>query len=581
MNILVQSSPLFTSYLLNHSDFNRFKPSTRVEIEIQNPQTQVQELVKDQHVDLLTVLLDYFDQVTRSFEYREHRRMIGTTPRSEPTSDQSLEHESASYQSIKRLSLVHLALLDLIQSIVWDPPEACYRTLADFLKSNRVFNFLLIENQSKSKLCKSMNILISLASRSEFSKIILTSQVKHLDHVDNSTRLPITNPISIPQTAHQPPTTGTKRKIQKSNTLSSSSITFEKVNSDEAEEEPEEEGCQPKISVIDRLMRILALSLNDHYRQTPKPDQERIAAPEGRKPGYEKMIDSEAQDFDRFNDELKIKVLVILNLLGIKSSPDSYFNSSSSQKEPPEDDLHPLNGFQAMAQSSKFLFSILIQSIFFDSFFLWNCDGSIFHKLQIPKCIERIELAIELVSKIVFNNQKDPINLIERLKRESNECSQLPSSLLPTGSSSSTGLKALFGFQNIYHEFIISFAKLSFSDLVVPHHHHHQQQQPQQTQSRQDPPYHQVRKHPSVQDDPKLGSTSNHVLHFRNYLSNDLVNRLDNIGDLAYDLLQSVASPDELDEWRLCSIEEEEEDDDDEEEDDPREEEHEEMERLN
>ncbi|MBW0506426.1 hypothetical protein O181_046141 [Austropuccinia psidii MF-1] len=316
LNILCQTTPLFCSLFLNHPDFGV-------------------------DCDIVPILVTLVQQLTKV-----------KIPSEENFFTQSLQN-----------------LLDLMETLVWDPAEVCYSTLEAFLKSEGVMDCLLDEKQPKAVLSQSLSILTSFSCKPRLCGLVLLAPTKIPTQLNNNR---------------------TSRR----------------------------ESQWHSIPLIERLVNFL--TIDDH--------------------------------------SIQMKLLTLLLQLAVKNE----------------------NGFVLVGHSPSVI-AMLIKMIAVDCVLLWNGDGGIEHRIQIPLCVDRLELAMDLIFHLVFDSQAPSI-LMDHLQEASRK------------------------FPGIHHEFVVSFGKLAFSEL------------------------------------PSSG-----------YLNKEKMIRLDTISDLAYDLIRSVASPDELEDWKVCA----------------------------
>ncbi|KAI9625064.1 hypothetical protein H4Q26_016451 [Puccinia striiformis f. sp. tritici PST-130] len=504
ITILIRSSPLYTSFLLHHPDFKTY-------------------LHESDHntKDILTIILSLIEVLITPTLEEEEDLSLTHTPSTQVLNNTNKKDDKPS--DVKDLRLQHrklsLAILDLLEALIWDPPEACYPTLENFLKSHRdrLLQFLLVkpshqfhvnneeeEDEEINELIvleKSIDVLISLSSKVKLSKLILEGKV-------NETR------------------------------SKSMTTTLGKQTSNTKKKEMENESrVGNKITVVDRIMKIYLIA----------------ATNQGFDSGSSVRSETRKMDYDRHS--LKQKILTLLHLLAIT---DPQEGGGEEEEEEEEDQAEKeFDGWQRLARSSSSLFSILIKTIFVDSYRLWNREASIDHRSFIPKYIERIESSLDIIHKTLFpqssSSTRQPLNLISRIKAESVPFSETLTSLSSSSSSSSNKSRSLFiigNSNNIYHEFILCFSKLAWLDLLSP-----------KNSSEFIFPWSSSSSSSAVENDDSFSKA------FHCNLSKLFFNKLDIIAgraiDLAYDVLSSVASPDELDEWKRSAIDEDDISDDD------------------
>ncbi|PLW06664.1 hypothetical protein PCANC_03128 [Puccinia coronata f. sp. avenae] len=537
LTILVQASPLFTSSLLHHPDFEAYREPAPV-----RPPP-----------DILAVLLAHFNHLHRAF-FASAPTPTPSPPSSSPSSSTAAaaphsppnglpEHPSLTPLLLTRL---HFALLDLLDALIWDPPEACYPTWEKFLKahSQPFFQFLLVlprryphaagvaEKEDDVMLTqKSVDVLLSLASKVGFSQIILDAKVVECSPVSCQTTPPTSNPSgrpSQPQPAKPLPT---------KDVANGRSTVTPRETAEPSRSEVVEEGS---MTVVDRLMKMMmvAATHQEVYRA-----------------GSGSTGTGAVGDGDRHG--LKVKMLSLLHMLAAPHHHGGQQPSADAEWA----------GWQALPVAGSFVFSALIKTIFNDVYRLWNADGAVGHRVRVPLYVERIALAVEAVHKMVFPQQPSagsngprPLNLIHRLKQETGPFGAVlgalsalfvPSSPATTtttvaegGSAAAAGTTTkatttmvIGTHSTVYHEFVVCFSKLAWLDYVTP------------TAS-------------SSYPFPWIPAQKHFASLFLCDLPKHLFWKLDLVADLAYDVLASVASPDELDEWKRCALD----DDSDEEE---------------
>ncbi|WAR52828.1 hypothetical protein PtB15_2B256 [Puccinia triticina] len=397
---------------------------------------------------------------------------------------------------------LHTALLDLLAALAWDPPEPCYPTLERFFKSHgpSVFQFLLVgphypqhqagagskEEQDDDLILteKSIDVLLSLTSKTEFSKIILEARVH--DSTGPTPSQP--NPTSSTSNARQ-------QQPQRAKSVGSANSPANHRRSTAAAPpvdppktaEQRSEGSGSGMTVVDRLLKVFLLAATN-------------------------LPGATADDPDRHG--LKVKILCLLHLLAI---------NHHRQHQPSADDLAGAEwtGWKALESAGSCLFSVLLKTIFVDSYRLWNVDGAVGHRQLVPRYVERITLSVQIIHKSVFpqssssscSSPRTPLNLVHRIKQESPV-------FLSTLSS-------------------LPFAKLAWLDYLTP-------------SANTSFPF------------PWDPDYRHFAPMFNQLLPRHLFPKLDLMADLAFDVLSSFASPDELDEWKQCAL-----DDDDEDEEDP------------
>ncbi|KAA1108522.1 hypothetical protein PGT21_015366 [Puccinia graminis f. sp. tritici] len=602
LTILVQVSPLFVSLFLSHPDFDaRRTPSSHpIFPPAHHPPPPAQG---EEEGDLLVVILTLFENLDRI----RNRHFKSSTPPSSSTADDSISltlpfppppsssapvnlNHTVSSPSVDLHSLfcrrLHTALLDLLAALVWDPPEACYLILEKFLKSNgqSIFQYLLVipyyHNQQQttgtSKQLqnddeedddglilteKSIDVLFSLASRVEFSKLILEARVQ--ESIDPAPSQP--NPTnSTPNVRNQqrakPGNVGSKTNGNPRPTVPVRTP----VEGRQTEAEKTEESSSS--TVVDRIMKLYLVTATNQESDSR---------------GNRKI----AEDPDRHS--LKLKILSLLHLLAITHRPNPLHLPPSEERA-----AHEWDGWQALASAGSSLFSSLIKTVFVDAYRLWNLDGTVYHRLLVPRLIERIELSVQILHKTLYPQSsssstntktnaattRTPMCLVSRLKQESPHFAATLSSLStprPNPSSSSSSSSSVYfrpivpmiigTHNNIYHEFIVCFSKLSWLDYLNPFststsNPNQPNQNPNQNEDPGDDRIEMVAAFPFPWDPPLR-----HFGHvFNRHLDKHLFFKLDLIADLAYDILSSVASPDELEEWRQCSIDDDSGSDDDE-----------------
>ncbi|KAA1083263.1 hypothetical protein PGT21_015051 [Puccinia graminis f. sp. tritici] len=610
LTILVQVSPLFVSLFLSHPDFDaRRTPSSHPIFPPAHPPPPAQG---EEEGDLLVVILTLFENLDRI----RNRHFKSSTPPSSSTAEDSISltlpfppppsssapgnlNQTVSSSSVGLHSLfcrrLHTALLDLLSALVWDPAEACYPTLEKFLKSNgqSIFQYLLVipyyHNQQQTTGTskplqnddeedddglilteKSIDVLFSLASRVEFSKIILEARVQEsIDPMPSQPNPTNSTPNVRNQQRAKPGNVGSKTNGNPRPTVPVRTP----VEGRQTEAEKTEESSSS--TVVDRIMKLYLVTATNQESDSR---------------GNRKI----AEDPDRHS--LKLKILSFLHLLAITHRPNPLHLPPSEERA-----AHEWDGWQALASAGSSLFSSLIKTVFVDAYRLWNLDGTVYHRLLVPRLIERIELSVQILHKTLYPQSsssststktnaattRTPMCLVSRLKQESPHFAATLSSLSTprpnpsSSSSSSTSTSSSVYFRpivpmiigthnNIYHEFIVCFSKLSWLDYLNPfststsnqnHQHHNQNQNEDQNG---DDRIELVAAFPFPWDPPLR-----HFGHvFNRHLDKHVFFKLDLIADLAYDILSAVASPDELEEWRLCSIDDDSGSDDDDDDDD-------------
>jgi len=284
------------------------------------------------------------------------------------------------------------------------------------------------------------------------------------------------------------------------------------------------------ITVVDRLMKIFLLAATNQEVCRPSKDDVKMDEPRG--------------DTDRH--ELKVKILSLLHLLAVTHRRESATEDVAGSE---------WEGWQALAQAGSFLFSVLIKTTFVDSYRLCNVDGAVGHRLLVPQYIQRIGSAVEIIHKMIFPqssssspiSSRTPMNLISRLKQESGPFASALSTLsvplsCSSSSSSTSGTRSratmmvIGTHNNIYHEFVVCFSKLGWLDDRTP-------------------------AEPSSFAFPWDPRKTHFGTLFNSQLPLHVFAKLDLLADLAWDVLSSVASPDELDEWRRAALDEDSSDD--------------------
>ncbi|OAV94854.1 hypothetical protein, variant [Puccinia triticina 1-1 BBBD Race 1] len=422
---LAQASPLFGAFFLNHPDFEAYRDPHRVPHRPQEP-------------DLLAVMLVLFDGLDR---LRTPRDMPSPSSSADPASQPGLPALSQIKKDAPGAATglssprpfnpcrLHTALLDLLAALAWDPPEPCYPTLERFFKSHgpSVFQFLLVgphypqhqagagskEEQDDDLILteKSIDVLLSLTSKTEFSKIILEARVH--DSTGPTPSQP--NPTSSTSNARQ-------QQPQRAKSVGSTNSPANHRRSTAAAPpvdppktaEQRSEGSGSGMTVVDRLLKVFLLAATN-------------------------LPGATADDPDRHG--LKVKILCLLHLLAI---------NHHRQHQPSADDLAGAEwtGWKALESAGSCLFSVLLKTIFVDSYRLWNVDGAVGHRQLVPRYVERITLSVQIIHKSVFpqssssscSSPRTPLNLVHRIKQESpvflSTLSSLPSAFFSSSSPS-------------------------------------------------------------------------------------------------------------------------------------------------
>ncbi|KNZ58558.1 uncharacterized protein VP01_1906g4 [Puccinia sorghi] len=412
------------------------------------------------------------------------------------------------------------------------------RPWGNFLKSNGTafFQFLVVgphqqrqaagvaEHEDDLMLTKkSIDVLLSLASSFKF---ILHARVLEATRLV-SLSTPLTSNLNGNPSQQQQPQQQQQQQAQqqqKSKTLPTKDLRRTVTPSTTLDPNNKKTAQQSEVettTVVDRLMKIFLLAATN--REVCRPSKGDV------------KVDESRGDTDRH--ELKVKILSLLHLLAVMYRGESATEDVAGGE---------WGGWQALAQAGSFLFSVLIKTTFVDSYRLCNVDGAVGHRLLVPQYIQRIGLAVEIIHKMIFPqssssspiSSRTPMNLINRLKQESAPFASALSTLsVPPSSSSSSSTSGT----------TMCFSKLGWLDDRTP-------AEPSSFPFPWDP----RKTHFGTLFNSQLPL---HLFAKLDLLAGQLTLMLVRVSDLAWDVLSSVASPDELDEWRRAALDEDSSDD--------------------
>ncbi|KAI8450658.1 hypothetical protein BY996DRAFT_7364656 [Phakopsora pachyrhizi] len=455
LNKLCQSTPLFCSFVLNHPDFKEQKENSRSKKAVNIVPTIVELIDRfanfDDNHNINSSNYGKGKGKSRGGDHQFpnlHRQDFEVK---EDGDAHLVEDKEESLKRKDHRGLLVQNVLDLVETLTWDPAEVCYSTLESFIKSERMIEILTDARQSKQFICQSLTIITSILFRLSSIDILLLIQCK-------------------PQVFNRP------NFLNGNHRSAALNVTRREASNIES-----------GFPMLERLLGLL----------------------------------------DNFEEhQIRIKVLRILMNLSVDNSN----NNSVSQRDE-RGDLRRRTGdsgaylltkrtgnslIQRKIGESKLITTSLIRVISKNCSILWNGDGGYLHLSRIPLCIDEIELAIEMIYRLIFELDQGPEegqSEVEGMNRRIFNRSSGGNDLMDRLQESSRISPG------IHHEFVVCLSKLTFSEL------------------------------------PLVGSAR---------VGKEQLIRLDIISDLAYELVRSVASPDELRDWKICSADDDEDDEDDE-----------------